>query len=222
MHPERDSPGPRLPTASPSAPTSAGPTGLLGGGPALPEEVWALGLESRVRLPLAELLEKVEALARAVLPAEHKRLAQKALAEGRAILGEVEHWLPAPTPEPRTTRVLLVDSDRVERKVLEGFLSVEGIEAEAEPDPKRALTILGERRFDVAIVDAELGGIGAQGVLSGLRSAEGDGPPVVLLVDEARHPLGPPGELHADAFLARPLDLGSVERVLRPLLRRAS
>jgi len=171
-------------------------------------------IREQIRMPLSELVAKFATLADALLPDEHKRLAHEALASSQAILESVDDWCLSShaTPEFAPARILVVVSDRVEQRVVSGFLGLGGHEIQLVDQVREAIELFSREAFDIVIVASELGGLGAEALITSLRESAPPGLPILLLGDDAE------GELDADTALPRPLSLGVLASALAPWL----
>ena len=185
------------------------------------------GIEERIRIPLAELVEKFAILAEELLPVEHRLLAEQALETSQAILGSMDDWIDqnsvaaqvAREVEPEIRRVLVVEMDRVESRVLAGHLSVDGFQAEFAADGKQALSCLAAGDFDAAIVSSQLGGSGVAALLEAIRGggagAQHADLRVFLLGIEEAELNEACSNLDVQGSILRPIELGSLGQSLR-------
>lgn len=200
---------------------------------ALADEALRTGIEERLRVPLNELVDKVASLADAILPVEHKRVAEDALRVGRELLGKMDELVdvePSEPPAPRPAeeelvlrRVLVVDADRVEQRVIAGYMQVDGFECQEATEAKQAIELLTEQRFDVLILDIDLEGVGPKAVLDALKQEEPASlaarPAVLLLGNDEADLRRLRVELGASAFVTRPFCMGALGDAIRPCLR---
>lgn len=118
-------------------------------------------------------------------------------------------------------RLLLVEDDAQLCGMLWRLLDAEGYEVVVEPDGPAGLHRALSERFDVALLDRGLPGLGGLGILSGMRRA-GVGVPVLVL-----SALGASADrvegLDAGAadYLGKPFDIDELLARLRSVRRRA-
>lgn len=174
----------------------------------------AAEIQQRIRMPLSDLVEKFATLADSLKFDERQGLAEEALSASQAILESVEAWCQTSgvTPEFAPARILVVVSDRVEQRVVSGFLGLGGHDVHVVDDVRDAIELFCEEAFDIVIVASELGGLGAEALITSLRDSAPPGLPILLLGEEGV------GELDADTALPRPLSLGVLASALAPWL----
>ncbi len=126
-------------------------------------------------------------------------------------------------------RLLLVEDDRDNRRLLQAMLVKLGHAVDAVPDGETALRLLGadgdggpagEPPFDLVLLDVRLPGIGGLEVVQRLRAAGLAGLPVVAVTAQAL-----PGDREkcldagCDGYLAKPVTLEMLEQELARRLR---
>jgi two-component system response regulator VicR len=119
------------------------------------------------------------------------------------------------------TRVLLVEDDRALRTGLSDALAGEGFDVTDAGDGEKARALLGERHFDLVVLDLMLPGRSGLEILRELR-ARGEQIAVLILTakgNEDDRVLGL--ELGADDYVTKPFSLRELLARVRALVRRA-
>lgn len=118
--------------------------------------------------------------------------------------------------------VLIVEDDEAIAAGLALNLKLEGCEAAIAGDGEAALARLGERRFDLLLLDISLPGISGLDVLAAMR-ARGDGTPVIVL-SARRDEFDKVAALRlgADDYVTKPFALAELLARIEAVLRRAT
>lgn len=117
-------------------------------------------------------------------------------------------------------RLLVVDDDRAMTNLLADFLGSEGFETHFCTRGDEAIQRVAVGRYDIAVLDVMLPGMGGFEVLRRLR-ADGTKLPVVMLTARGEVTDRVVGlELGADDYLAKPFDPRELAARLRAVLRR--
>ncbi|MFN0178571.1 MAG: response regulator transcription factor [Gemmatimonadales bacterium] len=117
--------------------------------------------------------------------------------------------------------ILLVEDDRDLALGLRNNLEIEGYSVEVAGDGVVALAALGERRFDLVILDLMIPGVDGLRVLKTIRD-RGDRTPVLILTARGQEQDKVRGlRLGADDYVSKPFGLLEVLARVEALLRRA-
>jgi signal transduction histidine kinase/DNA-binding response OmpR family regulator len=187
------------------------------------------GVRFRMRLPLATAADQPVTLPR------HTAAFAAEAEGGRRAAGAVAPSDLAQLARSGGARILLVDDNPLYLEATQELLTSEeraaaSLSFTTASDAKAALTLAARERFDIAIVDVDLGVSGENGLelVRRLRALppRPDDPPLKVCV----HSNGPPFELQrraleagADLFLPKPMTLDHLMRLLAsPTLRRAA
>lgn len=115
-------------------------------------------------------------------------------------------------------RLLLVDDEPNQTRVMAIGLRVEGFDVETASDASGALALLATQRFDLAIVDLMMPGTNGMQLARMLRDRH---PSLLVLLTSAYH-LSEPQLLRADCgavgFVPKPFDLTELARFVRSKL----
>jgi len=127
---------------------------------------------------------------------------------------------PAHTPP---VRVLLAEDDPAIVAGLTEYLATQGFFVQSAPTQDGALALLGQQRFDLALVDIGLAQGNGFAVCSAAKEAPGGGVPVIFLTaanDEFTCVAGL--DMGADDYLSKPFRPRELVSRMRSVLRRAS
>jgi DNA-binding response OmpR family regulator len=117
-------------------------------------------------------------------------------------------------------RVLLVDDEVALTRALVRGLTAEGFAVDVAHDGLRALELLGDRDYDVVVLDIMLPRRNGYDVVADLR-ARGDHTPVLLLsAKDGEHDVADGLDVGADDYLTKPFSFVVLLARLRALLRR--
>lgn len=127
------------------------------------------------------------------------------------------------TADGKAMRVLVVDDDAMNLRVVARLLRDMGCQGALAPDGRTALRLADEQVFDLVLLDINMPGFNGQDTLQALRAKPGRRLPVVMVTghdDEAtrRHYMA----LGADGFLIKPLDVAGLRQVLLQIGMHAS
>ena len=116
-------------------------------------------------------------------------------------------------------RVLVVEDNPINQKVMVGFLEYLGHSATVIDDGAKALHAINASNFDVAMIDIQLPGLSGTDLVIKVREASTDLPYLIAVTAHARSD----GTVHYrkrgfDAYLGKPVTIGDVSDVLKALL----
>jgi DNA-binding response OmpR family regulator len=116
-------------------------------------------------------------------------------------------------------RILVVDDERALRHLLEVYLAKEGFEVLEAADGEQALTLLGDCRVDLAVVDVMLPGMDGFEVVRRIRARSSI--PIILLTARGEETNRVAGlEIGADDYVVKPFSAPEVVARVRAHLRR--
>lgn len=122
--------------------------------------------------------------------------------------------LAAPPPRIAGRRVLVVDDDRLNRKVAERLLRRLDCEVETAEDGVEALERLAHGRFDLVLMDCEMPRLDGWATTQALRACGTEVPIVAATAYASDADRARCFEAGMDDFLSKPLDKALVQRVL--------
>jgi CheY-like chemotaxis protein len=128
-----------------------------------------------------------------------------------------EQSTPAPGPQARGGRVLVLDDELDVRELLRSVLALDGHELLCTGDGQLALAEQAQRPFDVALVDLQMAGMNGFEFLSQLGS---DRPEVVVITGRLQTDLEQVRQLGAAELLMKPFDVNYLRRLVQTLLAR--
>jgi DNA-binding response OmpR family regulator len=115
-------------------------------------------------------------------------------------------------------RVIIVEDDVDFCETLRRALSREGYQVHLAVDGPEALSLMRKTSFDLAIIDLVLPGMGGMRILEELQGLGLTIPTIVITAYGDRRSYRRALELGATAFLAKPIMLEEVNRVVRNVL----
>ena len=120
---------------------------------------------------------------------------------------------------PRSLRILVVEDNPLNQKVMVGFLEYLGHSATVIDDGAEALHAINASNFDVAMIDIQLPGLSGTDLVTKVRETSTDLPYLIAVTAHARSD----GTVHYrkrgfDAYLGKPVTIGDVSEVLKALL----
>lgn len=116
-------------------------------------------------------------------------------------------------------RILVVDDERALRHLLEVYLAKEGFEVLEAADGEQALSMLGDGRVDLAVVDVMLPGMDGFEVVRRIRARSAI--PIILLTARGEETNRVAGlEIGADDYVVKPFSAPEVVARVRAHLRR--
>lgn len=126
---------------------------------------------------------------------------------------------PSASPAP-LQRILVVDDDEAIRRLVSASLVRHGYDAATAADVPEAERMLGERRYDVVILDVMMPG---EDGLSFCRRLTGPGAPMILILSalDASSDRTVGLEVGADAYCPKPCEPRELVATVRALLRRS-
>jgi CheY-like chemotaxis protein len=118
---------------------------------------------------------------------------------------------------PVTASILIADDDASNREVLTYYLRRQGYEIVAVADGELALTAIAERRFSLVLLDVVMPGLDGLEALRRIRLTHPARElPVILFTGlDAPDAFDTAGELGANAWLAKPYQLGELLAAVR-------
>lgn len=116
--------------------------------------------------------------------------------------------------EHPVARLLVVDDEPTVREILAAILALSGFEVTAVGVGSAALRLLGERSFDLVLLDVNLPGASGWKVLEYMRNIAPV--PNVLMISDERYEAE--ARRRGVGFLAKPYRRPDVERVVRQML----
>jgi CheY-like chemotaxis protein len=124
---------------------------------------------------------------------------------------------------PQTLRALVIDDNAVNGKLAEAILRSYAVRVDHAASGEAGLAMLGERGYDMVLLDVGLPGMGGDQVCAAIRGdARLAGTFVVAYTahayEEQKQKFLAAG---FDGLLIKPISLTSARRVLRPVLSRA-
>ena len=117
--------------------------------------------------------------------------------------------------EDRTARLLVVDDEPAVREILAAMLTLGGFHVTSVGMGSEAIRLLGERSFDLVLLDVNMPGASGWQILDHMRTIAPV--PAVLMISDERY--------EAEAlrrgvgFLAKPYRRSAVEETVREMLR---
>jgi CheY-like chemotaxis protein len=113
--------------------------------------------------------------------------------------------------------ILIADDDASNREVLTYYLRRQGFEVHAVPDGEQALAAIAGRRFSLVLLDVVMPGLDGLEALRRIRvqHAARDLPVILFTGLDAPDALDTAGELGANAWLAKPYQLGDLLAAVR-------
>ncbi|MDH3284708.1 MAG: sigma-54 dependent transcriptional regulator, partial [Acidobacteriota bacterium] len=125
-----------------------------------------------------------------------------------------------PVPADRTIRLLLADDEEPLRRILGRELRRKGYEVIPAEDGRRALRLLAEEEFDVAVLDVRMPGVDGLSVLRSLKN-EVSPPEVILLTGNATVELAVDAmKLGAYDFVTKPCRIEVLDALLQGAARK--
>lgn len=119
----------------------------------------------------------------------------------------------------RVLRVLIVDDNVINRKVLTGLVERAGHRTESASDGEEALHKAAERRYDLILMDIEMPGMTGDAAVQALRAlpdSKVSATPVIALTGNVRdEDIKRYYEANMNGFLAKPIDPAILDKVLR-------
>src|SRR3954470_471659 len=114
----------------------------------------------------------------------------------------------APPGDPAAARILVVDDTPANREMLARRLVRHGYEVEVAPEGETALRMLGEKPFDLVLLDVMMPGMNGLDVLKVIRqtTAATDLPVIMATAKDASHDVVGALELGASDYVTKPLD----------------
>ncbi len=129
----------------------------------------------------------------------------------------------APTPA-RVLRVLIVDDNVINRKVLTGLVEREGHRTESASDAQEALRAAAERKYDLILMDIEMPGMSGDAAVRKLRAMPDPkvaATPAIALTGNVREEdIKRYYEANMNGFLAKPIDPAALAQALNDAGRR--
>jgi signal transduction histidine kinase/ActR/RegA family two-component response regulator len=122
-------------------------------------------------------------------------------------------------------RILVVDDVETNRVLLEAFLRRHGFDAEIAEDGEAAVRLALAQRYDAILMDLQMPGLDGYAATGRIRAAESAGrhtPIIALTASIARGTREKCLAAGMDEFLTKPLDLGELRSLLRPILTPAA
>ncbi len=118
----------------------------------------------------------------------------------------------------RSLRVLVVEDNPLNQKVMVGFLEYLGHSATVIDDGAKALQAIDANSFDVAMIDIQLPGLSGTDLVIKARETGADLPYLIAVTAHARSD----GTTHYrkrgfDAYLGKPVTISDVSEVLNAL-----
>ena len=110
-------------------------------------------------------------------------------------------------------KVLFVDDEPLNRKVLEEMLGASGIDVSEAPDAAAGLSMMDAERFDVILMDQRMPGIDGLSAIETIRARSDDraGVPVVLVTADASIDLPERAKAAgADGMVRKPIDMDTL------------
>ncbi|NNF56091.1 MAG: response regulator [Acidimicrobiales bacterium] len=127
--------------------------------------------------------------------------------------------MPSENGEPsQSLRVLVVEDNPINQKVMVGFLEFLGHSATVIDDGAKALEAINADSFDVAMIDIQLPGLSGTDLVIKVRETGTDLPFLIAVTAHARSD----GTIHYrkrgfDAYLGKPVTISDVSNVLESL-----
>lgn len=113
-------------------------------------------------------------------------------------------------------KILLVEDNELNRKVMNAFLRHLGHEARVVVDGESALELLADDQFDVVLTDVQLPGISGMDLAVRVRQRQDPAPYLVAVTAMARSDGDAYYSQHGfDAYVSKPISLDALEAVLR-------
>ena len=123
----------------------------------------------------------------------------------------------APAPE-RVLRVLIVDDNVINRKVLTGLVEREGHRTESASDAQEALRAAAERKYDLILMDIEMPGMSGDAAVRKLRAMAdpkvATTPAIALTGNVREEDIQRYYEANMNGFLAKPIDPAALAQAL--------
>jgi two-component system, OmpR family, KDP operon response regulator KdpE len=120
---------------------------------------------------------------------------------------------------PRSN-VLVVDDEPPLRKVLQTSLTARGFKVDEAGSAERALELVGQRLFDLILLDINMPGMGGIEACRRLRALMPHVGIVMVTVRDAEEDMVQALEAGADDYITKPFRLGELVARLRAVLRR--
>jgi two-component system KDP operon response regulator KdpE len=119
------------------------------------------------------------------------------------------------------SRLLVVDDEPPLRKVLQATLTARGFSVEEAGSAERALELVGQRPFDLILLDINMPGMGGVEACRRLRELVPHVGIVMVTVRDAEEDMVQALEAGADDYITKPFRFGVLIARLRAVLRRA-
>lgn len=114
----------------------------------------------------------------------------------------------APTPTPKTARILVVDDSRTNRSLLSKRLEQQGYQTDSADDGQQALDKLTLAAFDLVLLDVMMPVLDGYEVLKRMKASEGlrDIPVIMISAADEIDSVAKGIELGAEDYLPKPFD----------------
>lgn len=120
------------------------------------------------------------------------------------------------------SNVLVVDDEPPLRRVLHTSLKARGFAVEEAGSGERALELIGQRPFDLILLDINMPGMGGVEVCRRLRALMPHVGIVMVTVRDAEEDMVQALDAGADDYITKPIRFGELVARLRAVLRRAA